>query len=79
MTPTRAPRRAGTYARTSPDPNGTALGVARQQQDAAALAEAKGWQVIDTGVDSDGSASSEPRPQHLRMLADVESGNVVYL
>ena len=76
MTPTKAPRRAGIYCRISSDPNGTALGVDRQQQDAVALAEAKGWEVIDTYIDNDVSASSygkKPRTQYLRMLAHASS------
>ncbi len=79
MTPTKAPRRAGIYARISSDPNGTALGVARQEKDARALAESRGWEVIDTYIDNDISASSygkKPRTQYLRMLADIESGRI---
>src|SRR5687767_5811926 len=79
MTPTKAPRRAGIYCRISSDPNGTALGVARQEQDARALAESRGWEVIDTFVDNDVSASSDgrkPRTEYLRLLADIESGRI---
>lgn len=36
-------RRAGVYVRISSDPDGTALGVARQQRDCQELAEWNGW------------------------------------
>lgn len=76
---TPSPRRAGIYARISSDPSGTALGVTRQRQDARALAESKGWLVIDEYVDNDVSASGysrKPRVEYERMLADIESGRI---
>jgi len=79
MTPAKAPRRAGIYCRISSDPNGTALGVARQEKDTRALAASKGWEVIDTYIDNDVSASSygkKRRVQYERMLADIESGRI---
>ena len=53
--------------------------MARQEQDARALAESRGWEVVDVYCDNDTSASSygkKPRTQYLRMLADIESGRI---
>jgi len=58
------------YARISSDPNGTALGVARQVEDCQALAARRGWAVGQVFVDNDCSATSrKPRPEYERMMA----------
>ncbi|MEV6340271.1 recombinase family protein [Nocardia vinacea] len=68
-------RSAAIYARISSDVSGEKLGVARQLEDCRKLAEDRGWQVGDEYVDNDISAySGKPRPEYLRMLADLESG-----
>jgi len=67
----------GVYARISSDVLGEGLGVARQRQDCAALAERHGWTVIDTYVDNDVSAfSGKHRPEYERLLTDVRLGRV---
>jgi len=67
----------GVYARISSDVLGEGLGVARQRQDCAALAECHGWTVVDTYVDNDVSAfSGKRRPEYERLLTDVRSGRV---
>jgi len=69
--------RAAIYARISQDADGTALGVNRQQEDCRAEAELRGWEVVQTYVDNDVSATrSKVRPQYQRMLSDVASGHI---
>jgi DNA invertase Pin-like site-specific DNA recombinase len=70
--------RAAVYCRISFDPEGRALGVERQEQDARALAERRGWDVSErVYVDNDVSASgSKRRPAWERLLADIEAGDV---
>lgn len=68
---------AAIYARISSDPNGTALGVRRQEADCRALAEGKGWTVTDVYVDNDISAfSGKRRPEYVRLLEDIEAGHI---
>lgn len=68
---------AAVYARISLDLKGEGLGVERQLQDCRALAERKGWTVIDEYVDNDVSAThSRVRPQYERLLADIASGRI---
>lgn len=68
-------RAAAVYARISSDPEGTALGVARQLADCQKLAAAKGWGVAEEYVDNDLSAyAGKPRPAYERMVADVRDG-----
>ncbi len=68
---------AAVYARISSDPNDTALGVARQLKDCLALAERKGWPVVETFVDNDVSATSgKPRPQYVRMMTALTEGRL---
>lgn len=50
--------KAGLYARISQDEHGTEKGVQRQLEDARALAEARGWQVVGEWSDNDVSAYS---------------------
>jgi site-specific DNA recombinase len=69
--------RAGIYARISSDREGDGLGVARQIEDCARLAERKGWQVVEQYVDDDVSAwSGKKRPQYARSLDDLEAGTI---
>src|SRR5690242_11876766 len=68
---------AAIYARISRDPDGTELGVRRQEDDCRALAARKGWEVAQVFVDDDRSAfSGKPRPEYLAMLAAVEDRSV---
>lgn len=70
------PRSAAIYTRISSDPDGTALGVERQEQDCRKEAEALGWTVAEVYQDNDVSAfSRKPRPAYERMLADVRGGH----
>lgn len=63
------------YARISRDLTGEELGVQRQLQDCRELAAKWGWAVGAEYVDNDRSAySGKPRPEYLRMLADLKSG-----
>src|SRR5664279_3804397 len=71
------PTAAAIYARISSDPEGDMLGVTRQVQDCRALAQRRGWPVVDTYVDDDVSAyKGKPRPQYRRMLDDMRAGVV---
>ncbi|MEV6571831.1 recombinase family protein [Streptomyces sp. NPDC051577] len=67
--------RAVIYVRISQDRTGAHLGVDRQLEDCKALAESRGWEVIETYVDNDISAySGKRRPDYRRMLDDLENG-----
>lgn len=67
--------RAVIYVRISQDRTGAHLGVDRQMEDCKALAESKGWEVVETYVDNDVSAySGKKRPDYRRMLDDLEQG-----
>lgn len=56
--------RAVIYVRVSEDKSGEELGVDRQLGDCRALAERRGWQVIDVFADNDTSAAAgKKRPQ----------------
>lgn len=71
------PRAAAIYCRISSDPGETRLGVERQEADCRALAERKGWPVVDVLVDNDLSAASgKPRPQYHRLLEAIDAGEV---
>lgn len=68
-------RRVGIYCRISQDRAGAGLGVGRQEEDCRALAERRGWHVVDVYKDNDVSAySGSPRPEWQRLLADIKSG-----
>lgn len=68
--------RAGIYVRISSD-DGRALGVRRQREDCAALADRNGWAVVATYEDNDISASTgKPRPAYQRMMRDVTDGHL---
>jgi DNA invertase Pin-like site-specific DNA recombinase len=67
--------RVAIYTRISSDPDGTALGVARQQSDCEALCATRGYEVAGVYADNDLSAfSGVVRPQYQRMLADIDAG-----
>jgi site-specific DNA recombinase len=69
--------RAAIYARISQDADGTALGVNRQQEDCQREAERRGWDVVQSYVDNDVSATrSKIRPEYQRMMSDVASGHI---
>lgn len=66
--------RAAVYVRISRD-DGTALGVARQEEDCRALAGRLGWEVVEVFVDNDTSAySGRPRPGYLALIEAVKVG-----
>jgi DNA invertase Pin-like site-specific DNA recombinase len=68
---------AGIYCRISKDVAGELLGVARQEADCRELAAARGWDVAELYIDNDLSAySGKPRPEYLRLLADIEAGRI---
>src|SRR6266516_2422287 len=68
--------RAAIYTRISAD-DGTALGVARQEEDCRAVATQRGWNVVGVYTDNDISASSgKPRPAYQRLVADIRAGLV---
>lgn len=71
-------RTAAIYCRISPRPDGqTMAGVNRQRADCEALVERRGWVVGGLYLDDDVSAySRKPRPQYLRMCADLRTGAV---
>lgn len=67
--------RAGIYVRLSQDRNGDGLGVERQEAACRALAERKGWDVVDVYSDNDVSATNgKRRPEYERMWSDVREG-----
>ncbi len=67
---------AAIYCRISNDPDGSALGVSRQQEDCQALAARLGWSVAEVYIDNDYSAyeGRKQRPAYRRMLADLTDG-----
>lgn len=69
------PGAVAVYCRISNDPDGTALGVGRQQEDCEALAARLGWTVAEVYIDNDYSAyGGKSRPAYRRMLADLAEG-----
>jgi site-specific DNA recombinase len=65
------------YCRISQDRGGEAAGVTRQQEDARALANMRGWHVQDVIVENDTSAAGrKARPGFERLLTSVEDGSV---
>lgn len=77
MSAARKTIRAVIYARISQDDSGTAEGVGRQIDDARALAESRGWEVVETYTDNDVSAySGARRPGYQSLMAAVEAGEV---
>lgn len=68
--------RAAVYTRISSD-GGTALGVARQEEDCRALAAQRGWSVTGIYVDNDITATgNKPRPAYQHLLDDIAEGLV---
>lgn len=68
---------AAIYARISDDRTGAGLGVARQEEDCRALAEARGYSVRAVYTDNDISAySGKKRPGYQRLLADIAKGSI---
>lgn len=71
------PLRAAIYVRISDDPELTRLGVQRQEADARALVDRRGWEVAGVYEDDDVSAySGRQRPAYRRLLDDVRAGAV---
>jgi site-specific DNA recombinase len=71
----RTPQTAAIYLRISSDPLGDTLGVKRQEADCVAEAARRGWVVSEIYTDDDRSAfSGKPRPDYLRLLANVRLG-----
>jgi site-specific DNA recombinase len=67
--------RAGVYARISSDREGDNLAISRQLADCEALAEQRGWKVVERFVDADVSAySGRVRPEYRRLLEEIEAG-----
>lgn len=53
------------------------LGVKRQEKACRALAEQRGWDVVEVFTDNDVSAASgKPRPAYLRLLTAIRAGQV---
>lgn len=68
---------AAVYCRISKDRAGEGLGVARQEEDARALCEARGWVPVEVFTDNDVSAySGAPRPGYQALLDAVRAGRV---
>jgi DNA invertase Pin-like site-specific DNA recombinase len=71
------PERAAIYCRISDDRTGQGLGVERQREDCQRLAERLGWGIGAVYVENDTSAySGKPRPQYMRLLGDIASGEI---
>lgn len=71
--------RAAIYARISDDPEGLALGVARQIEDCTARAERDGHTIVSVYPENDRGASSrskKPRPQYDAMLDAIRAGEI---
>jgi len=67
--------RVGLYTRISKDATGLGAGVARQEQDCRAKAEANGWTIAGVYSDNDISAySGTPRPGYRQLLNDIKAG-----
>jgi DNA invertase Pin-like site-specific DNA recombinase len=67
--------RAGVYARISSDREGDNLAVSRQLADCRALAQRRGWEVVEEYVDSDISAyKGKRRPSYARLVEEIEAG-----
>lgn len=68
--------RAAVYLRISLDRNGDEKAVARQREDAKAVARMRGWEIVATYMDNSVSASKAEivRPEYERMLADYRRG-----
>lgn len=70
-------KRAALYARISRDIEGSGLGVERQLEDCRALADARGFEVVQEVTDNDVSAySGRWRPGYRSLLELVDTGTV---
>src|SRR3954465_13621526 len=68
-------RRAVIYTRMSKDRAGAGLGVDRQRQDCADLADRLGWTIVAHHSDNDLSAySGKARPGYRALLDDLKAG-----
>lgn len=77
-----ASRHAAIYTRISDDPEGTALGVSRQEQDCRALAARLGLDVVAVFSDNDVSASTastKDRPAYSDMLTRARAGEFTHV
>lgn len=73
---------AAIYTRISDDPEGTALGVSRQEQDCRALAGRLGLDVVAVFSDNDVSASTastKDRPAYSDMLTRARAGEFTHV
>ncbi|MGP5376954.1 recombinase family protein [Brachybacterium alimentarium] len=72
-----APTRAAIYNRVSLDKEADEQAVTRQNDAAVALAEHRGWEVVDTFTDNSISASKRDviRPAYEKMLSDYRAGH----
>lgn len=65
------------YARISSAEEGDTLGVERQIEDCQAEAKRRGWEVVETFIDNNVSATrTKARPQYQRLLKAVTEGKV---
>lgn len=72
--------RAFVYLRQSLDRTGLGAAVERQREDCLKLCAERGWEVAQTWVDNDVSASSKkPRPEYTKMLAAIDAGGAEVL
>lgn len=73
---TATQRKAAIYLRISLDQSGEGLAIERQRQDCEAIAQAKGWDVVEVYADNSISASKKSvnRPQYERMVEDLLAG-----
>jgi DNA invertase Pin-like site-specific DNA recombinase len=68
--------RAVVYTRISRDATGEGLGVERQREACVALAEGRGWDVVDIIVENDVSATKGTRPGFSRLLGLIDGAAV---
>lgn len=70
--------RAAIYTRVSKDLTLEGLAVTRQLKDCLALAERKGWRVLDEKFEDNdiSAAGGKERPDYLRLKALMEAGGV---
>lgn len=71
--------RAAIYARISDDPEGLALGIARQLEDCRTRAERDGYEVVTAYPENDRGASTrskKTRPKYADMLEAIRAGEI---
>ena len=70
--------RAAIYTRISTDPEDTAAGVKRQEKDATAIIEQKGWDLAGVFCDNDVSATDrrKRRPKYDELMRLVDAGEI---